>query len=189
MKCGYRMANRLFQHLVFEGLFVGIYDAFQTIQCSVIESSEQQNKPSPNTASISSSGMPLVSGYTFNGTMSIQAVKRRVWSTHRSKLSIALSAPSHFSSKAAEYYSPTMKLQIQKLPCMGYNLHSISSCKYGVTSPTSQLNAQFVAVESETPFARNSRGMIFIGKKCSVTPLKANLRAIWNVPREDTTMG
>jgi len=58
--------------------------------------------------------------------------------------------------------SPRTKLQTQKNPCMGYNLHSIVSCRYGVTSPTIQLNNQFVEVESETPFALIGRGMILI---------------------------
>lgn len=43
---------------------------------------------------------------------------------------------------------------------MGYKRHSICSCKNGVISPTRKLNAQFVAVEMETPFARTARGMI-----------------------------
>lgn len=57
---------------------------------------------------------------------------------------------------------PRMKLQTQKNPCIGYNLHSITSCKRGVIHPTRKLNAQFVAVDSETPFARTANGMIFV---------------------------
>lgn len=56
---------------------------------------------------------------------------------------------------------PRIKLQTQKKPCIGYNFQVITSCKYGVTSPTKKLNAQFVAVERETPFARTVRGRIF----------------------------
>ena len=43
---------------------------------------------------------------------------------------------------------------------MGYSLHSMTSCRYGVTSPTMKLKNQFVAVDSDTPFARTVRGMI-----------------------------
>lgn len=53
-----------------------------------------------------------------------------------------------------------MKLQMQKNPCIGYSRHSISSCRKGVISPTRKLNAQFVAVDNDTPFARMLRGMI-----------------------------
>lgn len=48
----------------------------------------------------------------------------------------------------------------QKNPCRGYRRHLMVSCRTGVDSPTIQLNAQFVAVESETPFTRTGRGMI-----------------------------
>ncbi len=50
---------------------------------------------------------------------------------------------------------------MQKNPCRGYSRHLIVSCKYGVISPTRKLNAQFVAVESETPLARTVSGMIY----------------------------
>jgi len=43
---------------------------------------------------------------------------------------------------------------------MGYNLHSMTSCRYGVISPTMKLKNQFVAVDSETPFALTVRGII-----------------------------
>lgn len=57
--------------------------------------------------------------------------------------------------------SPTTKLQAQKNPCIGYNLHSIVSCNTGVISPTRKLKAQFVAVEIDTPLARTVKGMIY----------------------------
>lgn len=61
--------------------------------------------------------------------------------------------------------SPTTKLHAQKKPCIGYRRHSIFSCSIGVISPTKKLNAQFVAVESETPLTRTVNGMIYIPSK------------------------
>ena len=56
---------------------------------------------------------------------------------------------------------PKTKLHAQKNPCMGYNRQAISSCIYGVVSPTRKLKAQFVAVDNDTPFARTLRGIIY----------------------------
>ena len=80
--------------------------------------------------------------------------------TYRSTLAICRS-DNHFIPSIQSTNSPRMKLQMQKKPCIGYNLHSIASCRYGVISPTRKLNAQFVAVERETPFARTVKGMIY----------------------------
>jgi hypothetical protein len=57
----------------------------------------------------------------------------------------------------------------------------------GVTSPTKKLNAQFVAVERETPFARTVRGRIFYGYVSFLRPKKAILEYLWGIqPRNRT---
>lgn len=83
-----------------------------------------EDLPSPKTASISSRGTPIVSGYTAKKVSSRMGDK---------------------GESALQKYTIT-KLQAQKNPCMGYNLHAMSFCSKGVTSPTRKLKAQFVAV-------------------------------------------
>ena len=39
---------------------------------------------------------------------------------------------------------PRATLHAQKKPCITYNLHVMTSCRYGVASPTKKLNAQLV---------------------------------------------
>ena len=46
----------------------------------------------------------------------------------------------------------------------------MASCNTGVISPTSQLNAQFVAVERLAPFARILKGMISGGYSHGIGP-------------------
>lgn len=55
---------------------------------------------------------------------------------------------------------PTMKLTAQKKACTRYNRHLIHSWSRGVISPTSQLNAQLVAVDKLAPLERMLRGKI-----------------------------
>jgi hypothetical protein len=55
---------------------------------------------------------------------------------------------------------PTTKLTAQKKACTRYNRQVIRSCRMGVISPTSQLNAQFVAVDRLAPLDRILRGRI-----------------------------
>ena len=55
---------------------------------------------------------------------------------------------------------PTTKLTAQKKAWMRYSRHSISSCRMGVISPTSQLHAQLVAVDRLAPLDRILRGRI-----------------------------
>ena len=63
-----------------------------------------------------------------------------------------------------------MKEQQQKNPCMGYKRHRIFSCNIGVASPTTQLKAQFVAVDSETPLTRTAKGIISGGYSHGIGP-------------------
>jgi hypothetical protein len=54
----------------------------------------------------------------------------------------------------------------------------MASCSTGVISPTSQLNAQFVAVERLAPFARILKGMISGGYSHGIGPnVSLSLRA------------
>ena len=48
----------------------------------------------------------------------------------------------------------------QKNACIKYSLHPINSCKIGVISPTSQLNAQLEAVLKLAPLALMLSGKI-----------------------------
>ena len=55
---------------------------------------------------------------------------------------------------------PSTKLQAQKNACIRYNRHVMAFCRMGVSSPTSQLQAQFVAVLRLAPLARMLSGRI-----------------------------
>lgn len=69
-----------------------------------------------------------------------------------------------------------MKLQAQKKPCIGYSRHLMISWRIGVISPTRKLNAQFVAVDIDTPFARKVRGMICKSKMINMINMRKNRR-------------
>jgi hypothetical protein len=62
------------------------------------------------------------------------------------------------------------KLAAQKKAWMRYRRHAMRSCRIGVTSPTSQLNAQFVAVLKLDPLARMLRGRISGGYSHGIGP-------------------
>src|SRR5579859_4845033 len=64
----------------------------------------------------------------------------------------------------------TTTLTAQKNACIKYRRHLIASCRTGVISPTSQLNAQFVAVERLAPLARILRGIISGGYNHGMGP-------------------
>lgn len=55
---------------------------------------------------------------------------------------------------------PMIKLATQKKAWTRYKRHLIHSCRIGVISPTSQLKAQFVAVDKLAPLERMLRGRI-----------------------------
>ena len=131
--------------------------------------------PSPKTASISSNGTPIVSGYTGSTLVrtSCHAPARKLTEVnYHHTISVYVVRGVHFS------YVPTTKLQAQKNPCIGYRRHSMTSWRNGVISPTKKLKAQLVwhkatdqikaiyrngpptAVDRDTPFARTVNGMI-----------------------------
>jgi hypothetical protein len=66
----------------------------------------------------------------------------------------------------------TTTLTAQKNACIKYNRHLMTSWRTGVISPTSQLNAQFVAVERLAPLARILNGMISGGYNHGIGPAR-----------------
>ncbi|MDA4132863.1 MAG: hypothetical protein OK454_07040 [Thaumarchaeota archaeon] len=58
----------------------------------------------------------------------------------------------------------------QKKAWTRYRRHVIHSCRIGVISPTSQLKAQLVAVDSEAPLERMLRGRISGGYSQGMGP-------------------
>lgn len=84
---------------------------------------------------------------------------------------------------------PTTKDTQQKKACRRYSRHSIHSWSMGVISPTSQLNAQFVAVLREAPFARMLRGRISGGYSQGIGPHEAPNAALYIITKMTTNVG
>lgn len=84
---------------------------------------------------------------------------------------------------------PTTKLRAQKKAWTRYNLQVMNSCRIGVIWPTSQLNAQLVAVDKLAPLERILSGRISGGYSHGIGPHEYPNAALYTMTRITTMVG